>query len=116
MNFTELEEDVWIHYNNDHYFVFEITDYDCAAVNAEHHIICLDINDFPIKAEKVKTPIYQLHTKVLYTGPYNDFKQRIGNINYVNENNHHKPYNIMFSNDENDGLWSTPFDFVPIDY
>ena len=116
MNFNELEEDVWIHHSNDHYFVFEITDYDCAAVNAEHHIICLDINDFPIKAEKVKTPIYQLHTKVLYTGPYNDFKQRIGNINHVDKNNRHKPNNIMFSNDENDGLWSTPFDFVPSDY
>ena len=116
MNFTELEEDVWIHYSNDHYFVFEITDYDCAAVNAEHHIICLDINDFPIKAEKVKTPMYQPHTKVLYTGPYNDFKQRIGNINHVDKNNRHKPYNIMFSNDENDDLWASPFDFVPIDY
>ena len=24
MNFHELEEDVWIHYNNNYYFVFEI--------------------------------------------------------------------------------------------
>lgn len=116
MNFTELEEDVWIHYNNDHYFVFEITYDDCSMVNSEHHVICLDINDFPINTEKVKTPIYQPHTTVLYTGPYNDFKQRIGNIEYVDENYRHKSYNIMFSNDENDDLWASPFDFVPIDY
>lgn len=69
MNFTELEEDVWIHYNNDHYFVFEITDYDCAAVNAEHHIICLDINDFPIKAEKLKHPYINYIQRCFILGP-----------------------------------------------
>ena len=116
MNFNELEEDNWIHYNNDHYFVFEITDDDCSMVNSEHYIICLNVNDFPINAEKVTVPKHKRLTKVFYTGPFDEFKQRIGNIPYVDENDRHKPYNIMFSDDENDGLWSTPFDFVPIDY
>ena len=111
MNFHELEEDIWIHYNNDYYFVFEITNDECSMVNSEHHVITLEYNDFPINAEKVKIPRYQLHTKVFYTGPFNDFKQRFGTIYYVDEDKH-KPYNIMFSHDEDDGLWATPFDFT----
>lgn len=71
MKFDELEEHVWIHYNDDHYFVYEdngnFFEILTSAWSPETRQSLFE-TEFPIDATIVEPPKYQKGQLVFYKG------------------------------------------------
>lgn len=74
---------------------------------------------FPLSNIQVVEPNkYDIETRVLYVGEYETFKNQLGVIQFIDYEDARLTYGILFDDaaHENDELWVSAFDILPIDY
>ncbi len=81
MNFNELEEDVWIHYSNDHYFVFEIQ-----ATKIHQHPHKQIYTEQEMRVLKHLFTTYELNETVIYEGQVVQIVDVKDNVYYIDLN------------------------------
>ena len=118
MEYHEMNEDTWIHYNDDHYFVYEdhgnYFEIITSAWSPETRQ-SLFKTEFPIEAKIVEPPKYQKGQSVLYKGFDINYINKLGTIDIVQLEDKLYSYRIYFQHDQTN-LWATPYEVEPVDY
>ena len=119
MDYSELQEQTWIQLNDEYYFVNDVRDEYCELIKSIPEYKTLKKIQFPAPNIHVIEPNkYNIGTRVLYVGEYEIFANQLGVIRYIDHEDTRLTYGILFDDaaHENDELWVSAFDILPINY
>jgi hypothetical protein len=119
MKYSELREQTWIQLDNEYYFVKIVRDEYCQLIKSIPEDKTLKKQQFPApNIQPVEPNKYDIGTRVLYVGEYEIFKNQLGVIQFIDHEDARLTYGILFDDaaNENDELWVSAFDILPIDY
>ena len=134
MEFHEMKEETWIHYENEYHYVYEdngnFFEILTSAWSPETRQSLFE-TEFPIDAKIVEPPKYQKGQLVFYKGldrmkfmkPYDikivffdtNYIDKIGTIDIVQLEDKLYSYRLYFPHHQTN-LWATPYEVEPVDY
>ena len=119
MKYSELREQTWIQLDNEYYFVEIVRDEYCQLIKSIPEDKTLKKQQFPApNIQPVEPNKYDIGTRVLYVGEYEIFKNQLGVIQFIDQEDPRLTYGVLFDDatHEDDELWVSAFDILPIDY
>ena len=118
MEFHEMKEETWIHYENEYHYVYEdngnFFEILTSAWSPETRQSLFE-TEFPIDAKIVEPPKYQKGQLVFYKGFDTNYIDKIGTIDIVQLEDKLYSYRLYFPHHQTN-LWVTPYEVEPVDY